>query len=311
MLYESQYYGVCFMPDLELVHHGILGQKWGKKNGPPYPLGPSDHSAREKKAGWRKSLRKSSSPGSSRPKRQGLSDKQKKALKIAGAAAVVGLAAYGAYKYGAFDGIDLKVPVSKLPGDSGAIENLKVDELGIKLIDEPMSDRQHELVANPSHDQHNCKQVSMAIAERIANGRDFVAKPKSFSGNLHEFIDKYYEEGNAAVGSITCDGTNAKDRLEKQLLRKYSDGDVGCVSFDFKKKYLANDAMESGHCFNWKIENRSVIYLDGQGDSSGSIKDPTKFFKYKDPNTELEYVKITGLTLVKENYRDVVEERKS
>ena len=39
-----------------LMHHGILGQKWGKKNGPPYPLGASDHSASEKKAGWRKSL---------------------------------------------------------------------------------------------------------------------------------------------------------------------------------------------------------------------------------------------------------------
>lgn len=39
-----------------LQHHGILGQKWGKSNGPPYPLGASDHSASEKKAGWRQSL---------------------------------------------------------------------------------------------------------------------------------------------------------------------------------------------------------------------------------------------------------------
>lgn len=39
-----------------LYHHGIRGQKWGTRNGPPYPLGSDDHSAREKKAGWRKSL---------------------------------------------------------------------------------------------------------------------------------------------------------------------------------------------------------------------------------------------------------------
>lgn len=46
--------------DEYLKHHGILGMKWGKKNGPPYPLGASDHSTSEKKAGWRKSLDKDS-----------------------------------------------------------------------------------------------------------------------------------------------------------------------------------------------------------------------------------------------------------
>ena len=39
-----------------LFHHGILGMKWGKLNGPPYPLSAGDHSSSEKKAGWRKSL---------------------------------------------------------------------------------------------------------------------------------------------------------------------------------------------------------------------------------------------------------------
>ena len=33
-----------------LEHFGILGQKWGKQNGPPYPLGSGDHSSAEKKA---------------------------------------------------------------------------------------------------------------------------------------------------------------------------------------------------------------------------------------------------------------------
>lgn len=40
-----------------LIHHGILGMKWGHKNGPPYPLDESDHSASEKKAGWKDSLK--------------------------------------------------------------------------------------------------------------------------------------------------------------------------------------------------------------------------------------------------------------
>lgn len=44
----------------DLYHHGILGQKWGRKNGPPYPLGSGDHSTSEKKAGWKNSLKKAS-----------------------------------------------------------------------------------------------------------------------------------------------------------------------------------------------------------------------------------------------------------
>ena len=39
-----------------LAHHGIKGQRWGVRNGPPYPLKAGDHSASEKKANWRSSL---------------------------------------------------------------------------------------------------------------------------------------------------------------------------------------------------------------------------------------------------------------
>ncbi|WP_302609171.1 toxin glutamine deamidase domain-containing protein [Turicimonas muris] len=89
-----------------LAHHGIKGQRWGVRNGPPYPLDAEDHSASEKKAGWRKSLDKGDKKADNKTKKgaadsvekKGLTDKQKRAIKI-GAGIVVGLlAVYGTYK---------------------------------------------------------------------------------------------------------------------------------------------------------------------------------------------------------------------
>lgn len=95
----------------ELKHHGIMGQRWGKKNGPPYPLDASDHSASERKANWRLSLKKSDSnkkenPSSNNTKNQneGLTDKQKETLKkvakIGVAAAITSLAVIGVKRSG-------------------------------------------------------------------------------------------------------------------------------------------------------------------------------------------------------------------
>lgn len=42
----------------ELSHHGILGQHWGKRNGPPYPLEKSSMSSEEKRKNDLKSLKR-------------------------------------------------------------------------------------------------------------------------------------------------------------------------------------------------------------------------------------------------------------
>lgn len=42
------YYVIC-PQTTDLTHHGILGQKWGVKNGPPYPLGGGDYTVTEQR----------------------------------------------------------------------------------------------------------------------------------------------------------------------------------------------------------------------------------------------------------------------
>lgn len=62
-----------------LMHHGILGQKWGQQNGPPYPLDSNKHSASEKKAGWMKSLKEKSEAKKKAKKQKAALEKARKA----------------------------------------------------------------------------------------------------------------------------------------------------------------------------------------------------------------------------------------
>ena len=86
----------------ELYHHGILGQKWGKKNGPPYPLKESSHSKAEQKAGWKKSLGKDQTLST---KYSFNKEKAKRILIATTAIAGTGIGIYFAYKYGAVESI--------------------------------------------------------------------------------------------------------------------------------------------------------------------------------------------------------------
>lgn len=72
-----------------LQHHGIQGQKWGVRNGPPYPLDSNAKSSSETKT----------------EKSKGLTKKQKTYIAIGAAAATTALAAYGTYKLGGPQGV--------------------------------------------------------------------------------------------------------------------------------------------------------------------------------------------------------------
>lgn len=99
-----------------LMHHGIQGQKWGVKNGPPYPLDSNQKSSFEKKEG------------------KGLSDKQKKILKgIAITAGVIGVgaAAYYVVRKNSIKGIAKQIP--QLGKSGKAIEAAAKDIINNEL----------------------------------------------------------------------------------------------------------------------------------------------------------------------------------
>lgn len=79
----------------ELYHHGIKGQRWGVRKGPPYPLDAQDHSAAEKRAGWRRSLNETTSERKQTPAPDKGTDEHKKKI-LTATATVAALGVIGA-----------------------------------------------------------------------------------------------------------------------------------------------------------------------------------------------------------------------
>ena len=134
------YYGYKFSRETDIWHHGILGQKWGKKNGPPYPLAASKHSAAEKKAGWQQSLEKvdaksKKSYNLSKSRAGGsntsfsLSDKQKKMIAAGAGIVAAGLVGYGLYKMGALDSVNDVIKNGK-DAVAGMSQDLSMTKIG-------------------------------------------------------------------------------------------------------------------------------------------------------------------------------------
>ena len=160
--------------DFRLYHHGILGMKWGRQNGPPYPLDASDHSASEKKAGWRKSLNTSDSNDT---KKHGLSSGQKKALIIGGAALATALAAYGGYRLyqsGALDGV--------LAKGGNAIDDFKNNRLVAPKDGSQAFRHSDKIKAVAEKTGLNLKQTVTSITEDAQ-----VANSKAYDGNKTEW----------------------------------------------------------------------------------------------------------------------------
>lgn len=169
-----------------LMHHGILGMKWGVKNGPPYPLGASDHSASEKKAGWKKSL--SGDTTKAPISNEELERRKQVAKKIAIGVAITGVVAgsvYIAYRTGALN---------------STVEGVKslYSKTGVKLTDKQLKQVTYDA----------CKSVTSDISTTLSN------MPTKLEQNGSDYVLKAGSKINHISGKADFDiNKSVSDRL--------------------------------------------------------------------------------------------------
>lgn len=324
----------------ELYHHGILGQRWGRRNGPPYPLGAGDHSPSEKKAGWRKSLdngngkadngsrnRKADQSNKVKIIRQtgktyhrGLTPEQKKALAIGATAAGLALATYGAYKLGYLDKLQdlgksyagdlLKkigdVPVSEIPkvnANPASASSIKIDpKTGFRMIHESLGDslRNSNPLKGTPQGRNNCTYSAVAGYLRTL-GYDVTAKGTGGKmQNLGGVLEECFSGVKVHEGSAIRFGKSPEAAAE--ILRsKFGDNAAGAVQVQFKYG-------RGGHAFSWQIVNGVVDFLDfQQGTSGSSVKN--LYWNFIDPNGSLQFARLDGLEINAETIHKFVDGR--
>lgn len=314
-----------------LVHHGIKGQRWGKRNGPPYPLAPSDHSALEKKA-LRKtnrgeSLQKESDPVKTKSFR--LSDKQKKALKIGAAVVATALVAYGGYKLyknGAFDKL----------ADFG---HNKLKSLGYDItnLDDSMFDSSFSLDSsniadcakniNPSGSRNNCGSCSTATFLNMLGG-NFQALPETPEHMRGILSNGTVGKGYDPQKLISCfkgaswskrftDNLGNRRKISKDLEGSLLNEGEGAKGLMYIEKIIKTNPP-SGHYFAWAVLNGKVNIVEGQPPSaqSSGIVWNTNFFNEigrlidpEDGNSGAIYARLDNCEVLKDRLQDLVQSR--
>lgn len=308
------------MMERYLAHHGILGQRWGRRNGPPYPLDSKSHSVSEKKANWRKSLDKADNKSYTKNSEHGekekrhLTDGQKRAIKIGAAAVVTALAAYGTYKLAKSGKLDKLADIGKeklnaLLGKKGAEVKAKgflagdADDIfrqtkpsskatgGFKKLSrpEPVAEvikHTNPLLGKPEG-KNNCSACGIASFIRHFHGLDVVAK--STGGemqNLGGVVEECFKGAKVFDGSAVKFGRSRKDAAE-MLVRRFGDNAEGVVSVQFR-------GTGGGHIFNWMINAGNVSFFDGQ-QGWDDAKVSRIYWQAIDPMGALQLARLDGL----------------
>lgn len=240
-----------------LAHHGIKGQKWGKQNGPPYPLKESQKSKREKNAVDKIDSSKVAF---------------KKVAKYAAIGAAVGLVAYGGYKISKIDSNRNLVDRGKsIVAEFGGHKIINIPSVGrtFSQIDTEMVSNVNREHSRTPGGQINCFNTSAAYILNSVLGIKCTAQPlfpvdpvsglHKLNGKVIEgrFPDAFKGIFNGLKETI-CDDTE----LFSDSIRKIGSNSTGILM-------ISNGT--SSHFLNYECDSMNRLsFIDCQ---SGKITD--------------------------------------
>lgn len=292
------------MRELWLVHHGIKGQKWGVRNGPPYPLKPSVKSTIRKKKhlGYQVSgfanlsasedersyrvmekMSKLTSDFQKTPEGNALLAKQREHVENMekNSPQRFGEIYRTAVKYG---GSLNREPISDNPRVIGTLS-------------EALSNTNKYF--NTAEGNVNCASCAIAGVLR-RKGINAYAKP---AGNyipvMNVMVEDAFKNCDIKLGPSTM-FTSSQDYAASMLRSMYGDNAIGTVGVIFRGG--------GGHAFSWEIKDGKVRFLDFQQKEYGN--NLNVYWRGIDPtgpvtlcnltNAEIDYTKLSKYVDIKQ-----------
>ena len=259
----------CLNKGTDVVeHHGIKGQQWGVRNGPPYPLDAETHKQVVKK---NETVEKGVDP-----ELAALGIQAVAALTIAATAAIANAVKTRKKHKELTENTRFESDLLREKNIANLDKYFSKDNPPRK-INGPHSVEDDMAKVNPLYDRkipqtHNNCLLSSITYDLRRRGYDVTALLTS-KGMFGKRTEKDVYKNPKQESFSRC---NTWQQVEQQMLKKYPDGSRGVLHIAFVSYFYGS----AGHAMSWEIHNGKLNIIDAQRNVQGRIskKDMTTIF---------------------------------